>query len=173
MAGGSRPSAGRFEDRTGFMIYLVMRAVFLVLLAVAAVAFTALVVPEAQGFGELGGSCEAECSKCHSLSMAEATEIVKEVNPEIDILEVSDGPVRGLWELTIKARGVKSLAYVDFAKKHIITGSVLEVETRKNLTNQRLYDINKVDVDEIPLVEALVLGKAGAPNRVIVFDDPD
>jgi thiol:disulfide interchange protein DsbC len=128
---------------------------------------------DAFGFGEIVGACEADCSKCHQITLEEASEIVKDVNPEIEVLNVDLGPVGGLWELTITARGIKSLAYIDFAKRHIITGSILAVDTRKNLTSERLYEISKVDFSTIPLEEALVLGSADAEHKVIVFDDPD
>jgi thiol:disulfide interchange protein DsbC len=128
---------------------------------------------DASGFGDLGGACESDCMKCHQITLEEASEIVREVNPEIEVLNVELGPVGGLWELTIRARGIKSLAYIDFAKKHIITGSVLEVQTRKNLTSERLYEINKADFSSIPLEEALVLGNAEAEYRAIIFTDPD
>lgn len=127
----------------------------------------------ALGFTGSGGGCESDCKKCHSISAAEATDLVRQINPEIEVVGISNGPVGGLWELTVLARGRKGLAYVDFAKQHIITGSIIEVHSKANVTESRLYDITKVDFAAIPLRDAIVLGNPEAKNRVIVFDDPD
>lgn len=131
-------------------------------------------VPEgAFGFGVLEGTCEGDCLKCHQITKEEVTEILREVNPQIEVMDVRISPVGGLWEVVIKARGKKGIAYVDFAKRHIISGPVIEIKTKENITSRRLYDINKVDILEIPLEDALIMGQPDAKYMVIVFDDPD
>lgn len=127
----------------------------------------------AYGFGPEGGSCGGECISCHQLSKDEASGIVKSLNPQISVIEVGDGPVRGLWEVLIEANGKKGVAYIDYSKKNIITGSVINVATKENLTGKKLYDIGKIDPSQIPTKNAIVLGKADAKYRVIVLDDPD
>jgi thiol:disulfide interchange protein DsbC len=145
---------------------------FILFLIVSAVGVW-LTTSRAEGFGEATGACEGNCSACHNVTLAEAQAIVNSVNPEIQVLKVVDGPVRGLWEMAIMARGVKSLAYLDFAKEHIITGAVIEVESRENLTDRRLYQLSKADLSEVPLDRAILLGRADARTHVVVFDDPD
>jgi thiol:disulfide interchange protein DsbC len=125
------------------------------------------------GFGEIVGACEPDCTKCHKITLEEATEIVDRLNPEIDVMDVRLGPVGGLWELAIKARGKKGVAYLDFSKKHIITGAILEVDSKKDLTKRRLYELSRIDVSAIPLENALVLGDEDAEYMAIVFADPD
>lgn len=125
------------------------------------------------GFGEIVGACESDCNKCHKITLEEATEIVDRLNPEIEVMDVRLGPVGGLWELAIKARGTKGVAYVDFSKKHIITGAILKVDSKENLTERRLYELSRIDVSAIPLEEALVMGDEDAEYRVIAFADPD
>jgi thiol:disulfide interchange protein DsbC len=127
----------------------------------------------ALGFGERAGACEAECIKCHRLSLDEASEVVRQLNPEIEVVEVGDSPVRGLWEVVIKARGRADVAYIDFSKKFLLHGKIIRVVTRENLTESKLYELNKVDVSAIPLGEALVMGNPEARFKSVVFDDPD
>jgi thiol:disulfide interchange protein DsbC len=153
------------------MIYLLRMPRFFI--TVFLLFFCVFASGEAWGFGEMGGACGSDCASCHQVSVEEAREIIKEVNPEIEVLDIGQGPVRGLWEMTIMARGRKDLAYMDYSKSHIIVGVVLEVKTRKNLTSDRLYDINKVDLSEVSLEEAIVMGNDDAVLRVVVFDDPD
>jgi thiol:disulfide interchange protein DsbC len=147
-----------------------MRNVIFVIFLISALA---LVPAMALGFGQVEGSCESDCERCHQITIEEATDIVKAINPEIEVMDVRQSPVRGLWEIAIRARGKRGLAYVDFAKEHIISGSIIRAASRENLTNERMYDISRVDVSQIPLDDALVLGDPKAPIRVIVFDDPD
>lgn len=147
-----------------------MRRNFVILLVFACVILSA---GRSMAFTGSGGGCESDCKKCHSISNAEATDLVRQINPEIEVVGISNGPVGGLWELTVLARGRKGLAYVDFAKQHIITGTIIEVHSKANVTESRLYDITKVDFAAIPLRDALVLGNPEAKNRVIVFDDPE
>lgn len=132
-----------------------------------------LLAGNAYAFGELAGSCESDCQKCHSITDEEAAEIVKSVNPEIEIIETKFSEVRGLWQVTIKARGKRGIAYIDFSKKHIITGSIINIDTKINITNKELYNLTKIDVSQIPLEDALFLGKRTARFKAIVFDDPE
>jgi len=65
------------------------------------------------------------------------------------------------------------LIYVDFAKKHFFVGSLISIKERKNLTQERFAELNKVDVSQIPLNDALVIGDQKARIKVISFSDPD
>jgi len=58
-------------------------------------------------------------------------------------------------------------------KRRLISGNVIEISSKKNLTDESLSEINKVDVSKIPLGDALVLGNRNAKYKVIVFDDPE
>lgn len=122
-------------------------------------------------------SKETECAKCHQLSKKEAATIFKNLNPGIETLDVQLAPVRGLWQVPVKFNGKILILYLDFSKKHIISGSVIDAKTKQDITSaeaQRLsLKYNKVDVSKIPLKDALVMGDKNAKYRVIVFDDPD
>jgi thiol:disulfide interchange protein DsbC len=151
------------------MLKMLRLSIILIVLSIAVAGFLA---EDAAGFKSRLGP-DGDCAKCHTLDIKEAASIIKAMNPAIEVLGVGMGPVEGLWEVIIRARGKKGIAYVDFSKKHIITGSILKVTTRENLTSLRLYDISKVDLSVVPLDEALVLGKRDAKYKVVVFDDPD
>ena len=124
-------------------------------------------------FSESGGGCESDCRKCHSISKTEANELVHQINPEVDVMSINNSPVGGLWELTVMVKDKKGLAYIDFAKKHIMTGSIIEVKSKENVTDRRLYDITKINPASVPLEDAIVLGNPAARMRVIVFSDPE
>ena len=114
-----------------------------------------------------------DCSKCHTLSKDEARELLKNVVPEVVIFDVRLSPVKGVWEVDLESRGRKAIVYVDFLKKHFFSGALVSIEEKKNLTQERFIELNKIDVSQIPLDDALVMGDPKARIRVIVFTDPD
>ncbi len=114
-----------------------------------------------------------DCSKCHKLSNDEARDLLKDIIPNLKVLDVSLSPAKGFWEVYLESGGRKGLIYVDFPKKHFIAGNLISIAGKKNLTQERLTELNKVDVSQIPLEDALVMGDPKARTRIIVFDDPD
>ena len=52
-------------------------------------------------------------------------------------------------------------------------GSMVSIKEKKNLTQERFTELNKIDVSQIPLEDALVMGDPKAKIRIIAFDDPD
>ena len=117
--------------------------------------------------------CDHNCTKCHKITNDEILNLLKEIIPGAKVLEARPSPVKGIWEIAIETKGQKGIVYFDFSKKYIVSGSVLNIETKANLTQERFAEINKVDVSQIPLDDALVMGNKDAKHRVIVFDDPD
>jgi len=114
-----------------------------------------------------------ECSRCHTLNKEEARDLLKSMIPDVGILEVRPGPVKGFSEVYLESRGQKGIVYVDFLKKHFFSGALISLGEKKNLTQERLIELNRVDVSQIPLDDALVMGDQKARIRVIVFTDPD
>ena len=108
-----------------------------------------------------------------SLSVDEAFTLLKDLDPNIKVIAVKPSPVEGLWEVDIEAGGKKGLVYIDATKKYLISGAIIAIQEKKNLTQERLDEINKVDVSQIPLDDAVVMGDRQARYRVIVFDDPE
>jgi thiol:disulfide interchange protein DsbC len=108
-----------------------------------------------------------------ALGVDEALTLLKNLDPNIKVLSVKPSPVEGLWEVDIESGGRKLPVYVDLSKKYLISGSIIDIKEKKNLTQERIDEINKVDVSQIPLDDALVMGDKEAKYRVIVFDDPE
>ena len=116
------------------------------------------------------GYCEKESL---SLSVDEAFTLLKDLDPNIKVIAVKPSPIEGLWEVDIETGGKKIPVYIDLSKKYLISGSIIDIKGKKDLTQERLSEINKVDVSQIPLDDAVVIGDRQARYRVIVFDDPE
>jgi len=89
------------------------------------------------------------------------------------VLDVRTSPAKALWEIFSEVGGKKGILYVDFSKKYVFSGAILSIKDKKNLTQERFTELNKVDISQIPLDDAIVMGDPKARIRVIVFDDPD
>jgi thiol:disulfide interchange protein DsbC len=84
--------------------------------------------------------------------------------------------VRGLWEVDIEDKGQRGVFYVDFSKKYLLGGPIIEVDAGIDKTRQRLEELNRnrrIDRSRIPLGDSLLLGDKNAAKKVIVFTDPD
>jgi len=127
-------------------------------------------VPAAHPFtGE--GCASGACTDCHSLTRDEA---VKILGSTVDnVLSVVPSPVNGLWEVDVEKGGKRWPVYLDFSKKYLISGQIIQLGTKKNLTGNRILSMNRVDVSQIPLSGAIVVGRKDAKRRIIVFDDPN
>jgi len=137
--------------------------------AVAALLFL-VAVPGAHPFTGDGCSSGA-CTDCHSLTRDEA---VKILGGDVDnVLSVRSSPVNGLWEVAVEKAGKRWPLYVDFSKKHLVAGQIVQLSTKKNLTGSRTLSMNRIDVSRIPLAGAIVVGKRDAKRRIVVFDDPN
>lgn len=114
-----------------------------------------------------------DCSKCHTLKKEEADALLKIFNKNIKVLSVTGSKAKYLWEVSYESDGKKGLIYIDLPKKHILSGTILDVGSKKNLTQEKLSEINKVNVSLIPLKDAVVIGDKNAKQKVIVFTDPE
>jgi len=137
---------------------------------------TVLLLPVSYSYGF---SAQGEdCSKCHTLTKDDAASLLKDLIPNVKVVEVRVVPVKGMWEVDIESGGKKGPLYVDFSKKYVVSGSIVNIKEKKNLTQERAEELNKIvlskdDVSKIPLDDALVMGDKSAKYKVIVFDDPD
>ncbi len=111
------------------------------------------------------------CSDCHSLTKAEASDLLK--GGVDQVLDVEFAEIPGLWMVSVEKDRQKFPLYIDFSKAYVVAGNVIRLKDRQNITSARQAQLNKVDVSQIPLDDALLLGKAGAKTRVIVFTDPE
>jgi thiol:disulfide interchange protein DsbC len=117
------------------------------------------------------GCASGACADCHSLTREEA---VKILGSNVDnVLSVGTSPVNGLWEVDVEKAGQRWPLYVDFSKEYVISGQIIQMSTKKNLTGSRILSMNRVDISQIPLAGAIVVGNKDAKRRIVVFDDPN
>jgi thiol:disulfide interchange protein DsbC len=91
------------------------------------------------------------------------------------VLAIQISPIKGLWEVGIENKGQRFVIYVDFSKKYVSPGPFIDYGSGKDITRTRIEELNKgrkVNMSQLTLENALVLGRADAPIKVAVFTDP-
>ncbi len=123
------------------------------------------------------GGCETDCSNCHSLSKEEAKDILRQMKvSHAEVLKIQLSPVKGLWEVSINDKGTRGIFYIDFSKKFLVPGPIIELKSGRNKTLEGVRQLEKgkkIDFSKIRLDHALVMGNARAAHPVAVFTDPD
>jgi len=130
-------------------------------------AMTAAPAPAFKG----DGAGSADCTKCHTLSQAEAQETLGKLVDRV--LAVGQAEVPGFFAVDVEKQGRKIPVYLDYSKRYLVTGDVIDLETMESLVRDRMVELNRIDPSVIPLDDAIVIGDPQAPVRVIVFDDPE
>lgn len=108
-----------------------------------------------------------DCMECHKLDKKEAEELVRKLNPAINVTEIKRAPVQGLWEIDVDAgEGKRGAILLDFSKKYfLVVNQLIPIEA--------IGKPRKIDFSKLPLKDAVVLGAKGAKKKVAVFTDPD
>ncbi len=106
-----------------------------------------------------------------ALTNEEATNILKElIKTEFKILEIREAPVEGLWEVVSEIGQDRMIVYIDKNSKFIFTGQILDRQTKRNITLDRLKEFRKVDPHRLPLENAISMGEG--KRKLYVFTDP-
>jgi len=110
------------------------------------------------------------------LSEEDMISILKNFNmPQARVLSIRTSPIDGLWEVAIENKGQRFVVYVDYSKRYITPGPFIDFAIRKDITRERNDELNKdrkIDLSKVSLQDALIIGKADARLRIVVFTDP-
>lgn len=127
----------------------------------------------AYGFGSGATGCGSDCASCHPITRDEAAGIVREVAPDLEVTEVRPAPIRGLHQLFIRKGNQEGTVYLDFGKRYLIDGKVIDIGQRRDMTTASLLDRKRLDVRGIPLDDALIMGNPEGAKSLYVFTDPE
>jgi len=96
--------------------------------------------------------------------------LLREKMPGVEIGEVRPAPIAGLLEVVVNR---KSVLYIDDKAELAISGNVIDLGKKANLTQQRVEELSKVDFATLPLDKAIVKVKGSGARKVALFSDPD
>ena len=109
----------------------------------------------------------------HSLALTseEASPILKElIKTDFKILEIREAPLEGFWEVACEIGQDRTIIYIHKNLRFIIHGQILDRQSKRNVTLDRLRDFRKVNTAALPLENAIPMGDG--KRRLYVFTDP-
>lgn len=106
---------------------------------------------------------------------ANEAQIRKTLEPklgEAKIEGVQPAPVAGLWEVRVRTdRGLRIL-YTDATAAHVIDGSIHDLRTNRDLTEERLRKLNAIKFETLPLDLAVKVQRGNGKRVLAMFSDP-
>lgn len=104
-----------------------------------------------------------------SATEAELEARLKELYPSTRISTVRQSEVAGLFEVTMG----RNVAFTDGSGRYFVFGHLFDMREQKDLTAQRLSDINRIDFAQLPLQDAIKTVRGDGRRKLAVFSDPD
>ncbi|MDQ6970902.1 MAG: DsbC family protein, partial [Mariprofundus sp.] len=88
----------------------------------------------------------------------------------VPIVAIKSSVIPHLYELQVG----NQIFYSDASGRYLMRGGhILDMQEQKDLTQQRLEDINRVDWSSLPLDKAIVSGDTKAKKSIAIFTDPE
>jgi thiol:disulfide interchange protein DsbC len=95
--------------------------------------------------------------------------IVEARFPGTHVLDVRPTPIPGLFELYVGDQVV----YSDSTGKYLFIGSMVDTETKENLSTASFNEHGKIDFKTLPVKDAIKVVKGNGRRVFAVFSDPD
>ena len=89
---------------------------------------------------------------------------------DTEIQSVRPSGVEGVVEVLLAGNRI---VYCDLAGKHLFNGHLFELDTQKDLTEQRISEVTRIDPKELPLGDAFDVKHGNGKREVYLFEDPD
>ena len=84
---------------------------------------------------------------------------LKELYPSTRITAVRPSEVSGLYEVTMG----RNVAFTDPTGRYFVFGHLFDMKEQKDLTAQRLSDINRIDFAQLPVQDAMYWNHTSEP----------
>ncbi|SDI49718.1 DsbC family protein [Paraburkholderia phenazinium] len=85
------------------------------------------------------------------------------------IKSISKSPIAGLYEVNLGTQ----IVYSDATGDYLVLGDIVDAKTRKNLTEARLAETNRIDFASLPFANAVKVVKGNGSRKIAVFSDPN
>lgn len=89
--------------------------------------------------------------------------------PNTAITSVRESVLPGLYEVVLG----RNVAYTNADGRYMLFGHVFDMKTREDLTAGVIEELNRVDVAQLPIVDAVKTVRGKGSRVLYVFSDPD
>jgi thiol:disulfide interchange protein DsbC len=98
-----------------------------------------------------------------------ATKLQKQF-PEYPIDSIRPSGVEGILEVLF---GGNRIIYSDATGEHFFNGHLFDVEAHRDLTDERLEEVTRIDLRQLPLADAFNVVHGSGKREIYLFEDPD
>jgi thiol:disulfide interchange protein DsbC len=106
---------------------------------------------------------------------ADEAQIRKALEPKLSgakIEGVQPAPIQGLWEVRFRTDEGMRLVYTDAAGSYIIDGNIYDLRRNRDLTGERLRQLNAIKFESLPLDLAVKVQRGNGKRMLAMFSDP-
>jgi thiol:disulfide interchange protein DsbC len=89
--------------------------------------------------------------------------------PGAAVTNVARSPYFGLYEAQFDDR----MIYTDAKVSYVVVGAIFDADTKQNLTDARLRELNRIAWDQLPLDLAIKKVKGNGARKLAIFSDAD
>jgi thiol:disulfide interchange protein DsbC len=90
--------------------------------------------------------------------------------PEYSIDSIRPSAVEGIVEVLF---GGNRIIYSDTAGTHFFNGHLFDLDAHRDLTDERLEEVTRIDVRQLPLKDAFNVVHGNGKREIYLFEDPD
>jgi len=101
--------------------------------------------------------------------LAAVKQLIEAKFPGAAVANVARSPYFGLYEAQFDDR----MIYTDAKVSYVLVGAIFDADTKQNLTDARLRQLNRVAWDQLPLDLAIKKVKGNGARKLAIFSDAD
>jgi len=108
-------------------------------------------------------------------ALANEAQIRRVLEPKLGgakIEGVQPAPMSGLWEVRLRTERGLRILYTDAAANYVIDGSIHDVRSNRDLTEERLRKLNAIKFEALPLEQAVKIQRGNGKRKLAMFSDP-
>lgn len=85
---------------------------------------------------------------------------------------VAPAPIPSLWEVRLRTSSGPQIVYTDATGAYLIQGSIFELRTGRDLTEERFRKITAIKFESLPLDQAVKIQRGNGRRLLAMFSDP-
>ncbi len=93
--------------------------------------------------------------------------------PNAQILSIQKLPYAGLYEIAVRRGDDTAIYYSDALGQVMIVGTLIDMRTDRNLTEERLRRLSAIDWNQLPFPWAVTTRRGDGRRQIAIFSDPN
>ena len=112
---------------------------------------------------------QAAARAAHEAAKAEIQKSFGKRFPGLAVGDPTETPIPGMYEVPVQGE----LFYVDASGRYVLQGSLIDLETRTDLTAERMAKLTAIPFEDLPLASAVTQVRGTGERKIAIFEDPN